>query len=264
MFPKVIDIYNYLDAIAPLSLAEKNDNNGLQIGSFSEEVQGILLSVDPSLAALNFASAQGLNLVITHHPLFYNPLRSVNRDTFPGKIIYFAVEKGLNLLSWHTPLDKVPWGVSAALAKALGWKSEEFILQEGNGYGLGRVVKFEKYVNLDSLAREIKEKLKTWVMLVGDPQKEINKLAICGGSCGFLKDYLRKENIFTLLTSDVKYHLAKEAEEEAFNFILIDHGVGESLLLQELKEKIEAYFKEHGLIIPVKVYTEKSPYKIID
>ncbi len=263
MPPKVKDFYIFLEELAPLKLAEKGDVNGLQIGSFEEEVRGILLAINPTLETFQIASAKNLNLIITHHPLFYRPLARVCKEEYPGNILYFAIKEKLNLLSWHTPLDKVSFGVSEALAQTLKWKTEDFVLKEEQGYGYGRVVKFKKYVKLSTLANQVKRTLNTWVMVVGDPESKINKIALCGGSGGFLKEHLLKQGIQTLLTSDVKYHQAIEARESGFNYILIDHGISESLLLDTLKKKITDFLNTKGLHLPVEVFREESPYIIL-
>ncbi len=167
------------------------------------------------------------------------------------------------MLSWHTPLDKVSFGVSEALAKALNFETGDFVIEEEEGYGFGKVVNLKKCVKLEALAKKIKKTLNTWVMLVGDPEKEVEKIALCGGSGGFLKDYLKKKGINTLITSDVKYHQALSALEEGFNFILIDHGVSESFVLEVLKEKLENFLREKEIDLKIFLYKEVSPYKIV-
>lgn len=259
---KVKDFYQFLESLAPLRIAEKKDINGLQLGSFEAEVSGIILAINPILQVFKEAVKKGCNLIITHHPLFYQPLYSINQEESPGKLIYFAIENKLNLLSWHTPLDKVPFGVSEALAKALNLETSDFIIEE-EGYGYGKVVNLKKCVKLEALAKKVKKILKSWVMLVGDPEKEIEKVALCGGSGGFLKDYLKEKGINTLITSDVKYHQALSALEEGFNFILIDHGIAESFVLEVLKEKIENFIRERKEDLKIYVYKEESPYKIV-
>ncbi len=260
---KVGDILNLLETLAPSFIAEPNDSNGLQIGSNTSDIRGILLTIDLTSKVLKYAIENNYNLIISHHPLIYQPLKRIEKETYIGKIIYQAISNDLNIISWHTPFDKVSWGVSSALVRELGWKYEEFILTERGEFGLGRVVKFESYVKLHSLAKEIAEKLKTWVMIVGDPSSEIDKLGVCGGSGGHLKKTLHSKGITTLLTSDVKYHLARESEEEGFNFLIIDHGIGESLFLKELKIKIEEFLRDRDPLIPVDTFYHESPYKII-
>ncbi|MGB9761383.1 MAG: Nif3-like dinuclear metal center hexameric protein [Caldimicrobium thiodismutans] len=260
---KVKDFYQFLDSLAPLRIAEKKDSNGLQIGSFEAVVSGIVLAVNPSLSLFKEAVKRDYNLIITHHPLFYQPLYFLHWDEYPGNLISFAVENKLNLLSWHTPLDKVSFGVSEALARAFDFETEDFVLKEEEGFGYGKVVKLKNCVKLEALAKKVKETLKTWVMLVGDPDKEVEKIAICGGAGGFLKEYLKGKGINTLITSDVKYHQAFSALEEGFNFILIDHGISEFFVLRVLKEKIENFLAEKKVNLGIYLHKEESPYKII-
>lgn len=257
---KVRDIYNFLENLVPLNLADPNDVNGLQIGSWEASVSGILLAVNPIYSAFLEAQRENLNLIITHHPLFYKPINRIILEDYPGKIISFAIRQNLHLLSWHTPLDKISFGVSEALARELSFITEGFIYREGDNYGYGKVVIFENYVKLSDLAKMIKERLKTWVMVVGDPEVKIKKLGICGGAGAFLKNYLMEQGINTLLTSDVKYHQAIEAKEIGFHYLLIDHGVGEFFVLKILKEKLEEFLQAKGDTVKIKIYQEESPY----
>ncbi len=263
MFLTVKDLYQFLDNLAPLKIADKKDNNGLQIGSFHEEVKGILLAVNPTYQVFKRALNKRLNLVITHHPLFYNPITSILKDEYPGTVIALALKEGLNLISWHTPLDKVSWGVSECLAQILGWRTKEFVWEEDAGFGYGRVAKFKNYVKLGDLAKQIKEILKSWVMLVGDPEKEIDQIGICGGSGAFLTDFLKAKGIETLLTSDVKYHQALWAKERNFNYLIIEHSLGEFYVLNVLREKLEDWMREKGIFLPVEIFKEEPVYLII-
>ncbi len=262
MSVSVKDIFNFLIEWAPLEIAESYDNNGLQIGSFHSSVKRVLLSVDPSLKAVKKAVKDSFDLIITHHPLFFHPLKNINKDTVIGEKIYLLIKSQINLISWHTPLDKVEDGVSEAFLKELGFQGSGFVLEEKRenfkNFGLGRVVYLEKSIKLQDLARLIKNRLNTWVMLVGDSEQEINSFAFCGGSCGFLKEKLGSLGIKTLVTCDVKYHLAKDSLEEGFNFILLDHGISESLVLKTLREKLLQLFP-----VDVEIFKEESPYRII-
>ncbi len=263
---KVFHIVDYLNQIAPSSLAEKNDPIGLQIGSLKGEVTGILLTVDVTLEACKLALKEGINLIISHHPLIYRPLQRIISEEYPGSVVYFAIKEGVNVISWHTPLDKVPWGVSSALAEKLDLTIEKVIDPEvnfGPQYGLGVVAKLKKPVKIAKLANLIRKKFGSWVMVVGNDEEEIEHLAIGGGSCFFLIEKLRKMNINALLTSDVKYHDAIKAKEEGFHLLIIDHGVGEQFFLTHLKTKLHEFLQAQSLIIPLKMARVESPFKLI-
>ena len=259
----VKDIYKFLENIAPLQLAEPQDNNGLQIGSFLNPVFGILLTIDVSKDVISYASEKNLNLIISHHPLIYKPLTNIIQEEYKGELIYSIIKKNLNLISWHTPLDKILDGVSEAFIKALNLEGSDFILKEKNeNFGLGRVVYLKKSIKLRDLVEKLKDLINSWVMVVGNLETEIDSFGFCGGSGAFLKDELKKLRINTLITSDVKYHYAKEAYEEGFNFIIIDHGISESFVLPLLKSKIQEFLKTHNIDIPIEIFKNESPYKI--
>ncbi len=259
----VKDFYNFLKTIAPLHIAEPQDNNGLQIGSLFNQVSGVLLTVDVSKEVISYALNKGLNLIISHHPFIYKPLTNITPDEYKGSLIYSLIKQDLNVISWHTPLDKISNGVSEAFIKALNLKGSDFIFKEKNeNFGLGRVVYLKKSIKLQDLVKKISDLTNSWVMVVGDLETEIDSFGFCGGSGAFLKEELKKLKINTLITSDVKYHNAQEAYEEGFNFIIIDHGVSESFVLPFLKEKLQEFLKIHNTEIPVEIFKNKSPYKI--
>jgi len=258
----VKDFYNFLETIAPLQIAEPQDNSGLQIGSLFNPVSGILLTIDVSKDVISYALEKNLNLIISHHPLIYKPITNIIKDDLKGNLIYSFIKYDLNLISWHTPLDKVSDGVSEAFIKALNLKSSDFILKEKNEkFGLGRVVYLKKSIKLQDLAKKIGNLINSWVMVVGDLETSVDSFGFCGGSGAFLKDELKKLKINTLITSDVKYHIAMDAYEEGFNFIIIDHGISESFVLPFLKNKIQDFLKNYN--IPIEIFQNKSPYKIL-
>jgi len=127
---------------------------------------------------------------------------------------------------------------------------------------LGRVVYLRKSIKLQDLANKVKEVVNSWIMVVGDLDSSIDSFGFCGGSGAFLKESLKKLGVNTLITSDVKYHLAKDSLEEGFNFIILDHGVSESFILPVLQEKIQTFLNNLKIELPVEIYKEPSPYKI--
>jgi len=262
----ISEVYDYLNNLAPLQIQESYDNSGLQVGSLYQTLKGILLCVDATQNAINYAIKKNFNLIISHHPLIFNPLYSINFDSLIGKKISLLIKNEITLLSWHTPLDKIPEGVTTAFLNKVGFTGSDFILKDekNQNYGLGRIVYLEKSIKLLELSQIIKNATNSWVMIVGNPEEEIDSFGICAGSGSSLKPHLQKLKINTLITSDVKYHSAKDAEEEGFNFIILDHGIMEKFVLEYLKNNLTDFFKEKQLEIPIEIYEEESPIKIIN
>ena len=130
----VADIIQAMESIAPSFLAEKWDNPGLQVGTKDHPVKTIRVSLDPSRKVVADACKKGVDLLITHHPLIFHPLKSIDFSTPTGSIIKTAINGGLAVFSAHTNLDSAKGGVNDVLASKIGLKRLT-VLQEKNESG---------------------------------------------------------------------------------------------------------------------------------
>ena len=126
-------VSSYLEKLAPLTIAMPGDPVGLQLGSNSAEINKILLALDPDQAAVNEALSIGAELLITHHPLFYQKLSSVNEDLPAGALVADAIRNRLNIYSAHTNYDIAPEGVTYQLAARLGLSADNARVLEVTG-----------------------------------------------------------------------------------------------------------------------------------
>ncbi|MGM0651594.1 MAG: Nif3-like dinuclear metal center hexameric protein [Bacillota bacterium] len=129
----VKNVTSRLEKLAPLSIAMPGDPVGLQIGSNAAEVKKILVALDPDHAAVSEALSIGAELLLTHHPLFYQKISSVNEDLPGGAIVAEAIRNRLNIYSAHTNYDIAPEGVTFQLAKRLGLPAENARVLEVTG-----------------------------------------------------------------------------------------------------------------------------------
>jgi len=107
----------------PPATAWKGDNTGIQIGRTDATVTNILLALDVTLEAAKEAVERRANLIVTHHPLLFHPLRSLTQKSRAGEIALYLAERKINLYAAHTNLDHVQGGVSFAMASILGLKN---------------------------------------------------------------------------------------------------------------------------------------------
>lgn len=126
-------VTSHLEKLAPLSIAMPGDPVGLQLGSNTAEVKKILLALDPDQAAVNEALSTGAELLLTHHPLFYQKISSVNEDLPGGALVAEAIRNKLNIYSAHTNYDIAPEGVTFQLANRLGLPAENAQVLEVTG-----------------------------------------------------------------------------------------------------------------------------------
>ena len=117
--PTVSDIIDVLDRLAPQALAEEWDNVGLQVGDPRRRVKTIWIALDPIYPVVDAACRQKVDLLITHHPLIFKPLRSINVRSPQGSIIDLAVRHRLAIFAAHTNLDSALGGINDVLAERI-------------------------------------------------------------------------------------------------------------------------------------------------
>jgi dinuclear metal center YbgI/SA1388 family protein len=120
MSPAVSDWTRILDGFFPPSLAEEWDNVGLQVGDPAWPADRVLVALDPSLPAVREAAARGCGLLITHHPLLFRPIESVDLSEPVGRTVAESLSSRVAVVACHTNADAAQPGVTDALAEALG------------------------------------------------------------------------------------------------------------------------------------------------
>ncbi|MFO7560713.1 MAG: Nif3-like dinuclear metal center hexameric protein [Desulfobacterales bacterium] len=116
------DIIQIMDSIAPIRLAEKWDNSGLQIGDARWPVKSIMVALDPAPGVVETACRKKKDLLITHHPLIFKPLSKIDLSSPMGGIISKAIQNRLALYSAHTNLDSATGGINDIIAERIGLK----------------------------------------------------------------------------------------------------------------------------------------------
>lgn len=112
-------IINFIEQLAPRSLAEEWDNVGLQIGDRTQEISSILVALDLEPQVVEEALALGTNLIITHHPVIFKPLNNIRADLPQGKMILDIIKNNISVYCAHTNLDSAGQGVNQVLAELL-------------------------------------------------------------------------------------------------------------------------------------------------
>ena len=125
---KIKDIANALEMFAPLPLQDDFDNAGLQIGLTDAEVAGVLLCLDVTEAVVDEAIASGCNLIISHHPVIFKPLKRITGSNYVERCIIKALANGIAIYSAHTNLDNAPGGVNYRIAEILGLQNVRILL----------------------------------------------------------------------------------------------------------------------------------------
>ncbi len=133
MLAKVKTVAAYMEELAPSTIAMSGDPVGLQLGHPEAEVKKILVALDPGFDAIREAAESEADMLVTHHPLFYNKIASLDESNPSGHLAAEALRKGMNIFSAHTNYDIAPRGVNYRLAEALGLPAEQGRVVEVTG-----------------------------------------------------------------------------------------------------------------------------------
>ncbi len=147
---RVQDLLGFLQGLFPPDLAEDWDNVGLQVGDPMAPVERVLIALDPGMAVVDAAHSQGAQLLVTHHPLLFKPLRRLTPDDPVGRVVWQAVRTGVAIVAVHTNLDAAADGLNDWLAARLSLAEAE-PLQAVTGQLLKLVV-FVPVEHVDAVA----------------------------------------------------------------------------------------------------------------
>jgi dinuclear metal center YbgI/SA1388 family protein len=261
MIPKLKEVMTLLEKIAPVHSAEPWDNPGLQVGSYSQEINKILLALDPTVKSLRAASTRHAQLLLTHHPLIFEPLSRLDINNYPGNVIIEAAKNEISIVAVHTNLDVSQGGINDILADLLDLQHVEALKErdEGDGFGLGRIGNLPEPLKLSVLTRNVKKILgKEKLRVVGEKDLKIHRLAVVGGSGGSLLSLAFQKGADLLITGDVSHHHAREAQ--AMGIALIDggHFHTERLPFRIFAERLNDAIRAQGWEVAIEVDEDET------
>ena len=243
---KVRDITSVIEEFAPLGLQESYDNSGLIVGRCDDEVNRVLLAVDVTEEVLQEAIDEGCDMIITHHPIIFHPIKRFNSATYVERCVEEAIRRGIVLYAAHTNLDSTPEGMSWRVAQMIGLEHIEVMqTTNDNGAGFGVVGELSQGEDAEAFMRRVMQIFNVKALRHSDiVKKQICKVAICTGAGGSLIDCAIKAGADIYLTADLKYNDFMRHEN---SIILTDMGHFESeycaiqILFDILSKKIPIF-----------------------
>lgn len=137
---KIKDVTRYLEAWAPLSYQESYDNAGLITGNSSNDVSGILITLDCTEDVVEEAIQSGCNLIIAHHPIIFKGLKKLTGSNYVERTIIKAIKHDVAIYAIHTNLDNVQSGVNKKICEKIGIKNARIL--SGKDDTLNKLVTF--------------------------------------------------------------------------------------------------------------------------
>lgn len=232
---KIQDILLYLERIAPLSAAEEWDNSGLLTGDKEKAVTRVLLSLDITPEVVREAKEKGCELIVSHHPVIFDPLRRIE----PGTAVALLVKNDIAAICMHTNLDRAEKGVNACLAQALSLKETTLYPEEFLCVG-----KPDHPMTAKDFARLIKEKLGAPSVRFTDSEKLIETVAVSSGGGGEGVALYEKFGFDAFVTGELKHHLYLYAKEHGIAAFDAGHFSTEDVVTEPLRQTLSERFPE--------------------
>jgi dinuclear metal center protein, YbgI/SA1388 family len=243
---KIIDVLN---KIAPESFALEWDNVGLLVGDKNNEINKIIIGLDLTNEIINQAIKSNVNMIITHHPIFFKGIKKIT-DSPESKRVIRLIKHNICHYAAHTNLDICQTGTNFALFNLLELENMQGLEDLKYGF-MGRVGQLKNKMMLENFANFIKNKLGLEkINFYGDKNAMIKKVALCTGSASNYVYFLlaKKNNCDVYLTGDIKYHDALLALDLNLNLIDVTHHASEKIFAPVLKNEINKYLPNMQII----------------
>ena len=233
----VRNIFDYLNELFPCETACNFDNVGLLVGDYNTKVEKALICLDCTPNALEKAKSENCQLIITHHPIIFAPIKSLKS----GDLRYELIKNNISVISMHTYMDIADMGVTDCLCKVLSLEniepyvaSDEFLLRKGN---LSSPLSAEKF------AAFIKTALGGSIKYV-DGGKLIENVLVCSGSGGDFIEEVLPSGTDALVTAEIKHHQFLRADELGISAFDAGHFNTEDVVIEPLKNLLQAEFND--------------------
>lgn len=235
----VNDVFDKLNERAPTSLKMGFDNVGLLAGKSGAQVSMVIVTLDITENVIEEARNLGAQLIVSHHPLTFEGLKSVTDRGPTERKFLRLIESGIAAICMHTNLDVAEGGVNDSLAAALGARVLDKLNKEEN---VSRLCELDEAMEFGAFLELVKTRLGANGLRYAGPEKPVKRLGLCGGAGAGDLELALAAGCDTYLTADVKHHQFIAANEAGINLIDAGHYPTENVVVPVLKTWLEADF----------------------
>ncbi|MBO4996518.1 MAG: Nif3-like dinuclear metal center hexameric protein [Lachnospira sp.] len=260
---KCCEIMECLRQLSPEHYACDWDNVGLLVGRKEQEVHSIMVALDASMEVIEQAIEKQVDMLITHHPMIFGSIKTVNEDTLVGRKILSLVENHMCYYAMHTNFD-IMGSMADLAAERLGLLQTsplEITCEDENGLqGIGRIGYLEQEIALKDLTQQVKQAFALdKLMVYGSLEKKVNYIAISPGSGRSMIREALQRGVQVLITGDIGHHEGLDAAEEGLCIIDATHYGLEYIFTSFIKE----YLKKQDFDVVVKESDVSSPCQFV-
>jgi dinuclear metal center YbgI/SA1388 family protein len=232
----VADVVGFLEQFAPPELAESWDNVGLLVGSDTHSVQRVMTCLTITPATVREAVQKQAELVVSHHPLPFRPLRQLTSATTEGRLLLELIGARISVFSPHTAFDSAQQGINQRLADGLQLNDVAPLVPATEpGQGAGRYGRTAAPTTLAELAARVKKLLSIdHVQVVGPLDQPVQTVGVACGSAGELLPPAQAAGCDAVVTGEVRFHGCLAAESTGMGLVLAGHYASERFAVEQL------------------------------
>lgn len=234
------------------------DNVGLLAGRRDKEVKRILLALDATDETVHMAVSQKADMLITHHPMIFSPIKRVTDEDMVGRRLLLLIQNDISYYAMHTNYDTR--GMADMAARTLNLTECAVLEEIKDGEGIGRVGMLPREMTLAECAGFVKEAYHIpSVKIFGDSEKPVRRAAVCpGAGKGSMKEVL-KFRCDVYITGDIDHHAGIDAVDQGLGIIDAGHYGTEYLFMDDVRDYLERKLTGvHMDCVPV-----RHPFEVI-
>jgi dinuclear metal center YbgI/SA1388 family protein len=241
---RVADIAAFLEAFAPLALAEAWDNVGLLVGRAEDQVERVMTCLTVTPDSAQEAIDERANLIVSHHPMPFRGLNRITSESSDGRLLLDLIRAGVAVYSPHTAFDSAKHGINERLARRLAlMQMTPLVAADDPTVGTGRMGVLANGMSLRELAAKVQQLLAVkHVQVVGALDRPVERVAVGCGSAGELVASAAQAGCDVFVTGEARFHTALEAESLGVCLLLAGHFASERFAVEELAAVLDQQF----------------------
>lgn len=263
---KLNDIIKLLEKLAPKALAESWDNPGLLVGRGDADITCIYVALDATEAAIARAKDCSAQLLLTHHPMIFSPVKQINDSDFIGRRILDLIASGINCYAMHTNFDVAKMADLAADRLHLKYREvlEVTILPGTCGneisMGIGCAGKLPRTMTLGECGEYVKKVFEIpSVKIFGDLDRKISRAALCPGSGKHMTSHACARECDVLITGDIDHHEGIDALSQGMAIIDAGHHGIEHIFVEFMAQ----YLDERLSDVRIVAEENRAPFTVL-
>ncbi len=237
------EIFEFLSDWAPTETALDFDNVGLLVDNETDEVNKVAVCLDITPETILTAKKMGAELIVSHHPVIFSPLKKLANNN-PAVML---IKSGIAAICMHTNLDAADGGVNDALAEKIGLSD---IIAVDSGDGTAPMMRMGEIAEMtaDDFAAYLKEKLGCVMVKYVAPNRNIKKVAVCGGAGEEFLFLAAKNGCDALVTGETKHHINLAAKEMSVGIYCCGHFATEAVVKSAIVKRLSMRFSDLEIV----------------